>query len=663
MRRASSRTDPATTVADAGATPGEGQEHRPFTAADLVGSVDRRQQLRRTPRLTVEALRLVWDASPWNMLTLLVFQVLAGAGVAVQLLIAREILEGLVGVTEGGAAGDLYLPLALFTSVTVVLAAARALSEHRQRLLGELVGRYAFDRIVTAASRSEYRAFETPRFYDDLQRAMSSGELRILDMVNSVSQLTAALITTVGIAAVLLTLEPLLLALALVAGVPGLVAGVHNSRQSYVFNYAMTPESRERAYVLSLLTSRSAAKEVRLFSLASHLWRRYEVLTNERIRRLRIFLGQRLRVSLVGSTASAIGMAIAMIALVVMLDRGRLDIADALTAGVAMQQLATRLTTFTAGIAKLVESGMFLDDYQEFVAMAKASGVTSDKRPPPRAAAVANAGAASDAVQLELDHVSFTYPTRTTPAVEDVSLRIGPGEVVALVGLNGSGKTTIVKLISQLYRPQSGRVVWNGTDTALIDPAGIASQMTVVFQDYLQYHLTALDNIVFGRIERAGTLEDARAAARQAGADEFLSRLPDGYHTRLGLQFHGGHELSVGQWQRLALARAFYRGGGLLILDEPTASLDPRAERDLFVQMRSLSLGRSVLLISHRFSSVRSADRIYVLDDGRVAESGTHEELIALDGQYAELFNLQAAAYLDGEASDRPQRTTGPSLG
>ena len=631
-------------MADAGATPGEPEEHRPFTAADLAGPEDRRGQLRRTPRLAVEAMRLVYRASPSNTVTMLLFQVVAGAGVAVQLLIAREILGQLVGVTQGGAARDLYLPLAYFTAVTVVLAAARALSEHRQRLLGELVGRHAFDRIVTAATRTEYRAFETPRFYDDLQRAMSSGELRILDMVNSVSQLTAALITTLGIAAVLFALEPVLLVLAVVAGVPALLAAVHNSRQSYVFSYAMTPESRERAYVLSLLSSRSAAKEVRLFGLAAHLWHRYELLTNERIRRLRLFLAQRLRISLVGSTASAIAMAIALVALVVLLDRGRLDVADALTAGVAMQQLATRLTAMTGGIARLVESGMFLDDYQEFVALAQASGATSGERPPARVPAP------EGAVEVELEGVSFTYPTRTAPAVEDVSLRIGPGEVVALVGLNGSGKTTIVKLISQLYRPQSGRVLWNGADAAREDPAAIASQMTVVFQDYLEYHLTALDNIVFGRIERAGGVDEARAAAEQAGADEFLSRLPDGYDTRLGLQFHGGHELSVGQWQRLALARAFYRGGGLLILDEPTASLDPRAERDLFVQMRTLALGRSVLLISHRFSNVRTADRIYVLDHGRVAESGSHDELIAHGGRYAELFNLQAAAY----AADRP---------
>lgn len=639
-------------MSDRGATPDEAHEHRPFTAVDLLAPADRRRQLLRTPRLTAEALRLVYRASPRHMLTMLFFQLVAGTGVAAQLLIARQILEKLIGVTDGGAASDLYLPLGYLTAVTVALAAAKALAEHQQRLLGELVGRYAFDRIVGAASTVEYRAFETPRFYDELQRAMSSGELRILDMVNSVSQLTAALITTAGIAAVLATLEPLLLAFVVVAAVPALLAAIHNSRQTYAFDYAMTPESRERAYVLSLLTSRAAAKEVRLLSLAPHLWRRYELLTDERIRRLRIFLSKRLRVSLVGSFASAVGMALALVALVLLLADGRLEVAAALTAGVAMQQLAARLTTITGGVARLIESGMFLDDYRHFVALAAASGAAPDANLEPRDQRPARPATHRVAAGVELDRVSFTYPTGTAPAVHDVSLEIRPGEVVALVGSNGSGKTTLVKLISQLYRPDSGRILWNGADATALPPGAISSEMTVLFQDYLEYHLTALDNIAFGRVEQPRTLEDAVAAAQQTGADAFLSRLPHGYDTRLGLQFHGGHELSIGQWQRLALARAFYRGGSFLILDEPTASLDPRAERDLFVQMRKLSKGRSVLLISHRFSSVRSADRIYVLDHGRIVESGTHAELIGLDGQYAELFNIQAAAYL-GDAGER----------
>jgi ATP-binding cassette subfamily B protein len=252
---------------------------------------------------------------------------------------------------------------------------------------------------------------------------------------------------------------------------------------------------------------------------------------------------------------------------------------------------------------------------------------------------------------LTVEDVSFSYPTGDRPAVDGVSLEIGREETVALVGANGSGKTTLVKLISGLYEPDGGRVLWNGVDTAGLDRRDVSSEITVLFQDYLQYHLPVLENIVFGRIDRGAHLEDAVAAAKHAGAHDFLERLPKGYATRLGLQFEGGHELSIGQWQRLALARAFYRGGSFLILDEPTAALDPRAERDLFQQIRTLAEGMSTLLISHRFSTVRSVDRIYVMADGRIVESGAHDALMARGGVYSELFEMQAAGYMSPEGA------------
>ena len=618
----------------------------PVTLDDLNRPVNRRRHLRRTPRLAADAIRMVWRASSRHFLLATTLQLIGGLGVAGQLLVARRIMQELIAVSQGAAVSALYVPFGLLIAVTVALGFVNALAAHQQRLLVDLVGRYTFDQIVGVASAVDYRFFEASGFYDQLQRARTSGQFRGIDMVNSVNVLITALLTTLGIAAVLFILEPLLLVFVVLAAVPGLLAAVHNSRETYAFEYAMTAESRERAYVIDLLTERDAAKEVRLFGLGPHLRRRYDDLTEERLRQLRVFLRGRLKVTLLATLAGAAGTAVALGALVVLLAEGRIDVATALTAGLAMQQLGSRLSTITAGIGKLIESGMFIDDYQAFLELTPPA-----ERDTSASASQSAKSMAATLARVSVDRISFTYRGAHQPALEDVSLTIKPGEIVALVGENGSGKTTLVKLICQLYRPEGGRILWNGVDATLLPPSEIRSEITVLFQDFIRYHLSALDNIVFGRVERAPDVDAALIAARQAGAEDFISRLPQGYRTRLGLEFYGGHELSIGQWQRLALARAFFRGGSLLILDEPTASLDPRAERDLFEQMRRLSEGRSVLLISHRFSSVRSADRIYVLQGGRITEAGSHDELIALRGHYADLFNLQAAAYLGEDAN------------
>ena len=248
---------------------------------------------------------------------------------------------------------------------------------------------------------------------------------------------------------------------------------------------------------------------------------------------------------------------------------------------------------------------------------------------------------------MAAEHITFTYPGATRPAINDVSLEINRGEVIALVGENGSGKTTLAKILCHLYTPDVGRILWEGADTADISPQELRDSIAAIFQDFARYQLPARDNVGMGRSANIDDLDAIRASARLAGADRFLSRLPDGYETPLSKAFSGGRDLSVGQWQRVALARAFFRDASFVVLDEPTASLDPRAEHELFKSIRSLYQGKSVLLISHRFSSVRSADRIYVLDKGAVVEHGTHAELMANDALYAELFNLQAAAYID----------------
>jgi ATP-binding cassette subfamily B protein len=283
---------------------------------------------------------------------------------------------------------------------------------------------------------------------------------------------------------------------------------------------------------------------------------------------------------------------------------------------------------------ELYETSLYLEDYEAFVGMREALASKQSGLPAPVGFEC-----------LRVEHVSFSYPESERLALDDVSLEMHRGEIIALVGENGSGKTTLAKLLCGLYRPVSGRVLWDGEDVAAFDAASLRRSIAVLFQDFCHYFLTLRENIGVGRHELAADLLAVRGAAQQAGADSFVAGMRDGYETLLGEEFEGGHNLSIGQWQRVALARAFLRDASFVILDEPTASLDARAEHDLFESIRELFRGRTVLLISHRFSSVRSADRIYVLRQGRLEESGTHAELMRANGVYAELFNLQAQAY------------------
>jgi ATP-binding cassette subfamily B protein len=284
----------------------------------------------------------------------------------------------------------------------------------------------------------------------------------------------------------------------------------------------------------------------------------------------------------------------------------------------------------------LYEATLFIRDYSSFLELEPESAQTDGGRPAPRGFR-----------RLVAENVSFTYPESNRPAVDGVSVEIGAGEVIALVGENGSGKTTLAKMLAGLYRPESGRIRWDDVDLAEVDADELRDSIAVIFQDFERYLLPARENVGLGRNERIDDLAAIRAAARRADADSFLGDLPEAYDTMLGREFSGGFDLSIGQWQRVALARAFFRDAPFVILDEPTAALDARAESQLFDRMHELLEGRSVVLISHRFSSVRSADRIYVMHDGRVVEHGAHDELMAADGLYAELFTLQARAYLD----------------
>jgi ATP-binding cassette, subfamily B, bacterial len=595
---------------------------------------------RDLPELLLDSLKLVWSAGRNTFILTSALSLLTAVGIAVQLFVGKAVLDEVLGAGDSVSFSDLVPVLAALVGVTVALDLARAVQAEQSRVLGELVGRSALDRVMDVSTRIDLLAFESPDFYDRLQRARAQGQFRALQTVNGLLGMVGASVAALGIIAALAMLQPLLVPFIVVGYLPLWVVASLNTRDLYRFAHDMTPNERQRHYLQNVLMGRNAAKEVRAFNLARFLRRRYDSLYDERISELRSLARRRTGRSLLGSVASS-GVTVATIGtLSYLYVSDRMSLAATGAAVFGLYQLAGQLRGLHMSATSLYEATLFIRDYASFLTLEPAVDGARPSHPAP-----------PGFDRLAAERVSFTYPESTKPAVDRVSLEIRRGEVVALVGENGSGKTTLAKMLAGLYRPDSGRILWDETDLAAVDPDELRRSVAVIFQDFEKYLLPARENVGLGRNERIEDVEGIVAAAERADADDFLATLPEGYDTMLGREFAGGFDLSIGQWQRVALARAFFRDAPFVILDEPTAALDARAESRLFERMRELLEGRSVVLISHRFSSVRSADRIYVLHEGRVVEDGSHEELMERGGLYAELFSLQARAYLGPDSA------------
>jgi ATP-binding cassette subfamily B protein len=398
------------------------------------------------------------------------------------------------------------------------------------------------------------------------------------------------------------------------------------------------PKVRQRFYLQDVLTGWRGAKEVRAFGLGPELLRRWDELWDGFLTALRLQLRRKMRLSLIGRVGAVFFALLALFVLLELLAHHDISLASAGAAGMALLLLSARVEGVSNSSGGLYESGLFLRDLDSFLALRQRYEQ-----------ALPTAAAPTGFECLTVEGLSFRYPSSDVLALEGVDLEVRSGEIIALVGENGSGKTTLSKLLAGLYEPTAGRIMWDGQDIAQFDPASLRRSVAVIFQDFIPYALPAAQNIGVGRPEAIDDIDGIVAAAKQSGADSFISKLPQGYDNYLMSIFEGGRDLSLGQWQRVALARAFFRNAPLVILDEPSSALDPRAEADLFDRIRELLAGRTVLLVSHRFSSVRSADRIYVMKEGAVAEHGTHDALMQQNGLYAELFTLQASAYLNRE--------------
>ena len=556
------------------------------------------RRLRDMPALLGRAMRLLWRADRRTSAITAALQVLTGVGVAGQLVLGARVLRAIVNAgAERSSVASVIPELIALAAASAALGFATSALQGYNRLLAERTIAYFNRLILDVASAVDLEHFENASFYDRLQRARQMGTMTPLRISMGLVGITQAVVGVLGVAVALVAIEPVLVPLVIVGYLPLWAVAKRNSEEMYSFSFGNTPGDRLRQHLSTSLASREEAAEMRAFALSSFLLERWDRSYAERLADIAGIVRRHITRSLAASGVTSVLQASVFGVLVWLLLSGRTDIAAAATAAVAIQQMGARLQRVGEDAASVYESARSLEDFEAFLALRPADV------PPPRTD-VAPFG------ELRVDGLSFAYPGTDRLALDDVSLAIRAGEVIALVGENGSGKTTLAKLLAQLYRPTGGRILWDGVDTQSMPAASWRAHVAVIFQDFVRYRLSAAENVSMGDVERVHELAAVREAAAAAGADSFLDALPDGYDTVLAKEFEGGADLSVGQWQRVALARAFFRNAPFIVLDEPTAALDAKAEYELFETVRSLAGGRTVLLISHRFSSVRSADRI-----------------------------------------------------
>lgn len=593
---------------------------------------ERLSALRNVPPV----LKIVWQSGPLVVSLGLVLRLITSLVPIAALWITKLIIDGIVhAVTNHQAVPtSLWWLVAAEFGLAIFGSVLSRTIDYLDALLADKYTRHVSIRVMKHAAELDLTAYEDPVFYDRLERARVQATDR-LGMIQSIGRLIQQMITAASLSVSILIFSPWLLLLLIIGILPAFLGESHFAFLGYARNFRQTPIRRELDYLRVLGGSREAAKELKLFGLKDFLIERFTRLSDQ-IYTENVGLARRRLIA--GSFLSMIGTAGYYSAYVYVIWRtvtGSLSIGTLTFLTGAIVQASSNIQQIFSTLSSIADQALFLTDLLAFFGMQPTIRSKPNALPAPRPIKTG----------FEFRNVSFKYPGTSRLVLNGFNFHLRAGERVALIGENGEGKTTLVKLMTRLYDPVEGQVLLDGIDLREYNLEDLYREIGVIFQDFMRYEMTARENIAVGQIEQIDNLPLLKKAADKSMADEVIERLPRDYEQMLGRRFETGVDLSGGEWQKVALARAYLRDAQILILDEPTAALDARSEFEVFQRFAELTAGKSALFISHRFSTVRMADRIVVLENGRVAEDGSHEQLSRLGGRYAEMFEMQAASY------------------
>jgi len=592
--------------------------------------------LRNTP----QAFRLVWSASRRAAIGGILLTLISAVLPAAQAWTAKLIIDAVVLAAQQGmqpldglrfVAPYLGLEFGLVFTASVT-SQVRSLSD---RILQSQLTNHVNSLIIGKAINLDLRFFEDPVFYDMLQNARRQADTSALNIVNSTLQMLQQTITLFSLVALLIRFSPWLAVIGLVSAIPSFLAQSQYAERAFRAVTRRAPEARLLNYLEMLLTGNDSVKEIKLFGLGKPLLTRYQTLFTRFYEEDKAIAKRRTVAGLGWGVLSSLAYYASYAWIVLRTVAGSITLGDMTMFLSIFRQSQTSIRSLLDGLNRLYESNLFLDNLITYLALQPSLSSPSSGLLVPSPIREG----------IEFRDVSFRYPGSDMDVLRNINLTVHPGEHIALVGLNGAGKTTLIKLLTRLYDPTEGRVLLDGVDLRDYNLESLHQQFGVVFQDFVRYQFTVAENIGFGQVDALEDVQRIAVAAERGGARSLIESLPHGYDTMLGRRWEKGQELSGGQWQKVALARAFMRKAEVLVLDEPTSALDAEAEYDVFRRFGELMAGRIAVLISHRFPTVRMADRIVVLSEGRIIEMGSHAELLALDGAYARLFNLQAQGY------------------